>query len=89
MNSDELRASTAALCREMESLWTLTGYKPDASAWREVRVTTSVESGTPVLPKTGNPIRGLAGVEVRAGEPPTKDRKTLIRELVSRSILPP
>lgn len=87
MSTSELQSSIADLCREIESLWALTGYKRGSPAGQKM-VTTSVESGTPVLPKSGNPIRGIAGVEVRAGEPREKDSETLIYELAYGSMLP-
>lgn len=88
MSSSEIKTLLENLCREMERLWVLTGYRSNSFPLSKPIVTTIKASEAVVLPKTGRPIRGIGGQGVSKGETDYQDRSIIVNELVYGSILP-
>lgn len=88
-DNDKIQPLLAALCREMENLWLITGYKSDSQPFPKVLVTTSAESGIAAPLTPHNLMRGAAGVKVSVSKSGSTDIRDLTAELISDSILDP
>lgn len=86
MNSNPLQSLLENLMREVEVLWTVTGYRADGFTSRRDEVKTEVAAGAALLGKTKRPVRGTIGVSVATQEK-RKDHRDLMDEMLSGAML--
>lgn len=86
MSSNSLQSLLTNVTREIEALWTMTGYRADGYRYRRDEVRTEVETGAPLLSKTRRPVRGTIGVNVATHEK-QKDDRELTDEMLRSAML--
>ena len=78
MSRQEIQTLLVELCREIESLWKISGYKSYGSNTNEkTYVLTHIHQEAIVLPISKFPVRGVSGVEVKIHKS-TEDQRNLI-----------
>ncbi len=86
MSRQGIQTLLVELCREIESLWKISGYKSYGSNTNEkTYVLTHIHQEAIVLPRSKFPVRGVSGVEVKIHKS-TEDQRNLILKLIKTAL---